>query len=171
MTKLPFRKSGKVVPWKFTVIYLGSCFPGKFLPTVKNRICCAKSVVKRLIDRALCQHKAERTFPWYSCIFCIAPIWDFENCAFDGYFLRLLKYPSTATSFPGLLVFSLFYFARLHLHRNEIILSLYLYRELNEEKLDIERQPHCLATERLRWTDRFSPKYVKMMHISLAQHA
>jgi len=101
MTKLPFRKSGKVGPWKFTVIYLGSCFPEdrKFLPTVKNRICCAKSVVKRLIDRVLCQHKAERTFPWYSCIFCIAPIWSFKvsiyrnlvpraSCLFAFFILR-----------------------------------------------------------------------------------
>ena len=43
----------KVLSWKTSVVYLGSCFSehGTTLVAVKHRICCAESVVKRLNDR------------------------------------------------------------------------------------------------------------------------
>ena len=43
----------KVLKWKVSVIYLGSCFSehGSTLVAVKHRICCAETVVKRLDER------------------------------------------------------------------------------------------------------------------------
>jgi len=54
LTNLPVIKLGDtVVPWKSSVVYLGSHFAedGKTLNAVKHRICCAESVVSRLNTR------------------------------------------------------------------------------------------------------------------------
>ena len=48
---------GKVLSWKSSVVYLGSCIAedGNTLSAVKHRICCAESVVKRLNARVFCR--------------------------------------------------------------------------------------------------------------------
>ena len=51
---LPVVKLGeKIIPWKSSVIYLGSLFTddGNSLAAVKHRICCAETIVKRLNPR------------------------------------------------------------------------------------------------------------------------
>ena len=48
---------GMILPWKKSVIYLGSCIAedGNTLAAIKHRICCAETVVKRLNARVFCR--------------------------------------------------------------------------------------------------------------------
>ena len=132
--------SGLVLPWKSSVIYLGSCFSedGKTLPVVKHRICCANTVVERLNNRVFCRRGVNAKLKGHfvdTAVFA-SLLYGLEHCAFsardrrclDGYFLRLAK-------------------RILHI-RYDYHLS---YAEA-EAKLDIERPSYRLARERLRWT-------------------
>ena len=132
--------SGVTIPWKSSVIYLGSCFAedGKTLPVLKHRICCANTVVERLNNRVFCRRGVNAKLKGHfldTAVFA-SLLYGLEHCAFstrdrrclDGYFLRLAK-------------------RILHLRYD-----YHLSYEEAEEKLNIERPSIRLARERLRWT-------------------
>ena len=93
----------KVLLWKTSVVYLGSCFSehGSTLVAVKHRICCAESVVKRLSDRVFQRRGVNSVLKGnfmdtavfssllYGLEHCAIGVRD--RCCLDGFFLRLAK--------------------------------------------------------------------------------
>ena len=130
----------KTLPWKSSVVYLGSRVSedGKTLVAIKHRICCAESVVKRLNDRVFQRRSVPSKLKGHFISLAVfaSLLYGLEHCAFgvrdrqclDGFFLRLAK-------------------RVLHL-RYDYHLS---YQEA-EERLGVERPSIRLAQERLRWT-------------------
>ena len=130
----------KVLPWKSSVVYLGSCFSehGSTLVAVKHRMCCAESVVKRLNDRVFQRRGVNSKLKGHfmSTAVFASLLYGLEHCAFgvrdrrclDGFFLRLAK-------------------RILHL-RYDYHLS---YQEA-EDRLGIQRPSVRLTQDRLRWT-------------------
>ena len=131
---------GKILSWKQSVVYLGSCFSehGITLVAVKHRICCAESVVNRLNDRVFQRRGVNSKLKGQfmdTAVFS-SLLYGLEHCAvgvrdqrcMNGFFLRLAK-------------------RVLHL-RYDYHLS---YQEA-EDKLGIQRPSVRLARERLRWT-------------------
>ena len=101
---LPVVKLGNfVVPWKSSVIYLGSLFSedGNTLSVVKHRICCAETIVKHLNPRVFRRRAVSNRLKGNfinSAVFA-SLLYGLQYCAFgkrevrclDGYFLRLAK--------------------------------------------------------------------------------
>ena len=78
---LPVVKLGDyIVPWKSSVIYLGSLFTedGSTLAAIKHRICCAEAIVKRLNPRVFrrraVSNKVKGQIHQHSNI-CFPPVW------------------------------------------------------------------------------------------------
>ena len=130
----------KVLPWKSSVIYLGSCIAedGNGLAALKHRICCAETVVKRLNDRVFKRRSVNNSLKGSfieSAVFA-SLLYGLEHCVFgvrerrciDGYFLRLAK---RVMHFP-------------HDHHLSYVVA--------ERLLGIQRPSSRLAMERLRWT-------------------
>ena len=138
---LPQIKLGEhIVPWKSSVVYLGSRFEehGSTLAAVKHRVCCAESVVKRLGPRvfrrkAVGGHLKGRFVS--SAVFA-SLLYGLQYCAFgkrdqrsiDGYYLRLVK-------------------RILHLPHD-----FHLSYVEAENRTGVRRPSLRLAKERLRWT-------------------
>ena len=131
---------GKIIKWKASVVYLGSCFSehASTLPALKHRISCAETVVKRLNIRVFKRKGVDSKLKGHflGTAVLASLLYGLEHCAFgvterrclDGYFLRLAK-------------------RMLHL-RHDYHLS---YQEA-EERLGVVRPSTRLAQERLRWT-------------------
>ena len=132
--------SDNVLPWKSSVVYLGSNFSedGSTIGAVKHRICCAESIVKRLNTRVFRRRAVSSQLKGNfidSAVFS-SLLYGLEHCAFgkrdqrclDGYFLRL---PKRVMRLP-----------------HEYHLS---YVEA-EHRLGVQRQSSRLRRERLRWT-------------------
>ena len=139
-TTLPIVKLGEtVLPWKTSVIYLGSLFTedGSSLAATKHRICCAETVVKRLNPRVFrrrgVSNRLKGRFVGSAVIASL--LYGLQHCAFgkreqrslDGYFLRLAK---RVRRLPH--DFHLSYIAA-------------------ERSLGVKRPSTILARERLRW--------------------
>ena len=130
----------QVIPWKSSVVYLGSRFAehGNSLSAIKHRICCAESVVTRLNNRVFKRRaitgKTKGLFVstavlaslLYGLQYCCISKRD-QRCL-DGYYLRLVK-------------------RILHLPHN-----FHLSYEEAEQRTDVERPSFRLRRERLRWT-------------------
>ena len=131
---------GRVLPWKTSVVYLGSRIAedGNALAAIKHRICCAETVVKRLNARVLQRRginsKLKGHFIGSAVIASL--LYGLEHCAFgvrerrclDGFFLRLAK-------------------RVLHLRYD-----YHLSYEEAEQRLGIVRPSVRLTADRLRWT-------------------
>ena len=130
----------KILPWKPTVVYLGSCIAeyGNALAAVKHRICCAESVVKRLNRRVFSRRAISNNLKGNfieSAVFA-SLLYGLEHCAFgvrdqrclDGFFLRLAK-------------------RVMHLRYDH-----HLSYVDAEKQLGVQRPSIRLANERLRWT-------------------
>ena len=101
---LPVVKLGdKILPWKSSVVYLGSLFSedGNTLSVVKHRICCAETIVKRLSPRVFRRRAVSNLLKGNfvnSAVFA-SLLYGLQYCAIgkreerclDGYFLRLAK--------------------------------------------------------------------------------
>ena len=128
---MPVVKLGDyVVPWKSSVVYLGSRFTedNSTIAALKHRICCAESIVKRLGPRlfrrrAIGGHLKGQFIS--SAVFA-SLLYGMQYCAFgrrvqrclDGFYLRLAKgsYPWIAHAWIAyLVVLTLFSIA----HRSE----------------------------------------------------
>ena len=140
-TLLPIVTIGdKVLKWKASVIYLGSCFSehGVTLVAVKHRICCAESVVKCLNERVFQRRGVNSLLKGYFIEIAVfsSLLYGLEHCAvrvldkrcIDGFFLRLAK-------------------RVLHLRYD-----YHLSYEEAETRLGVRRPSTRLAKERLRWT-------------------
>ena len=137
---LPIVKLGElVIPWKSSVIYLGSLFAedGNTLAAVKHRICCADTIVKRLNPRVFRRRAVGKRLKGRfvnSAVFA-SLLYGLQHCAFgkreqrclDGYFLRLAKRVMR----------------RPH--------NFHLSYTAAEESLGVKRPSALLAKERLRW--------------------
>ena len=139
-TTLPTVKLGEtVIPWKSSVIYLGSLFreDGSSLAATKHRICCAETVVKRLNTRVFRRRGVSNRLKgrFVSSAVTASLLYGLQHCAFgkreqrslDGYFLRLAK--------------------RLMRLPHDFHLS-YIAAE---RSLGVKRPSTILARERLRW--------------------
>ena len=138
---LPEIKLGEhIVPWKTSVVYLGSRFTedGSVLAAVKHRVCCAESVVKRLNAHVFCRrvvggHLKGRFVS--SAVFA-SLLYGLQYCAIgkrdqrclDGFYLRLVK-------------------RILHLPHD-----FHLSYVEAENRTGVKRPSLRLAKERLRWT-------------------
>ena len=140
-TLLPIVTVGdKVLKWKASVIYLGSCFSehGITQVAVKHRICCAESVVKRLNERVFQRRGVGSLLKGHFIDIAVfsSLLYGLEHCAvrvqdrrcIDGFFLRLAK-------------------RVLHLRYD-----YHLSYEEAETRLGIRRPSARLTQERLRWT-------------------
>ena len=128
-----------IVPWKSSVVYLGSRFAEdcSTLSTVKHRICCAESVVTRLNPRVFRRRAVDQLLKgqFISSAVFASLLYGLQYCAFskrdqrclDGYYLRLVK--------------------RVCFLSHDYHLS---YEEA-EQRVGVERPSHRLARERLRW--------------------
>lgn len=130
----------KILPWKRSVIYLGSCIAddGNALKALKHRICCAETVVKRLNKRVFSRRaidvKLKGSFI-ESAVFA-SLLYGLELCSFgirerrclDGYFLKLAK---RVMGLP---------------------FDFHLSYVEAERRLGVRRPSIRLAMERLRWT-------------------
>ena len=137
---LPIVKLGElVIPWKSSVIYLGSLFAedGNTLAAVKHRICCADTIVKRLNPRVFRRRAVGKRLKGRfvnSAVFA-SLLYGLQHCAFgkreqrclDGYFLRLAKRVMR----------------RPH--------NFHLSYTAAVESLGVKRPSALLAKERLRW--------------------
>ena len=137
---LPIVKLGElVIPWKSSVIYLGSLFAedGNTLAAVKHRICCADTIVKRLNPRVFRRRAVGKRLKGRfvnSAVFA-SLLYGLQHCAFgkreqrclDGYFLRLAK---RVMRLPH---------------------NFHLSYTAAEESLGVKRPSALLAKERLRW--------------------
>ena len=138
---LPVIKLGDhVLPWKTSVIYLGSLFreDGNVLAAIKHRICCAESIVDRLNVRVFrpraITHAIKGMF-MSSAIFA-SLLYGLQYCAvgkreqmcLDGYFLRLAK---RVMNLPH---------------------DYHLAYSVAEQRLGLVRPSQRLEQERLRWT-------------------
>ena len=93
----------QVLPWKSSVTYLGSLFAedGNTLSTVRHRICCAESIVKRLNTRVFRRRAITNVLKgkFISSAVFASLLYGLQYCAFgkreqrclDGYFLHLAK--------------------------------------------------------------------------------
>ena len=138
---LPVIKLGDyVVPWKQSVVYLGSRFAedGSTLAAIKHRICCAETVVKRLGPRVLRRRAVNGHLKGKflnSAVFA-SLTYGLQHCAIsmrdlrcmDGYYQRLVK--------------------RVLFLPHDFHLS---YEEA-ETRIGIGRPSQQLAKNRLRWT-------------------
>ena len=137
---LPVVKLGDtVIPWKSSVIYLGSLFAedGNSLAAVKHRICCAETIVKRLYPRVFrrraVNNRLKGNFVGSAVIASL--LYGLQHCSFgkreqrclDGYFLRLAK---RVMRLPH---------------------DFHLSYAVAEERLGVKRPSTLLAKERLRW--------------------
>ena len=134
------RLGDTIVPWKSSVVYLGSRFSedGRTLSAIKHRICCAESVVTRLNTRVFrrkaVHHHLKGLFV-QSAVFA-SLTYGLQYCAvskrdrrcLDGYYLRLIK--------------------RICLLPHDYHLS---YEEA-VVRSGVERPSLKLTRERLRWT-------------------
>ena len=138
---LPEIKLGDhIVPWKASVVYLGSRFTedGSTLAALKHRICCAESVVTRLNKRVFRRRTVGGKLKgqFISSAVFASLLYGLQYCAFgkrdqrclDGYYLRLVK-------------------RVLHLPHDH-----HLSYEEAEERTGVERPSMRLSKERLRWT-------------------
>jgi len=129
-----------VVPWKSSVVYLGSHFAedGKTLNAVKHRICCAESVVSRLNTRVFRRREVgyHPKGQFVSSAVFSSLLYGLQYCSFskrdqrclDGYYLRLVKRIC-------------FLLHDYHLSYEEAV-----------ERVGVERPSHRLSKERLQWT-------------------
>ena len=129
-----------VLPWKTSVIYLGSLFreDGNVFAAIKHRICCAESIVDRLSVRVFrpraITHAIKGMF-MSSAIFA-SLLYGLQYCAvgkreqmcLDGYFLRLAK---RVMNLPH---------------------DYHLAYSVAEQRLGVVRPSQRLEQERLRWT-------------------
>ena len=130
----------KVLKWKVSVVYLGSCFSehGTTLVAVKHRICCAETVTKRLNERVFQRRGVNSLLKGHFIDIAVfaSLLYGLEHCSIrvqdrrclDGFFLRLAK-------------------RVLHLRYD-----YHLSYEEAETRLGIQRPSARLARERLRWT-------------------
>ena len=101
---LPVVKLGEyVVPWKTSVLYLGSRFTedGSTIAALKHRICCAESIVKRLAPRVFRRRAigGHLKGQFVSSAVFASLLYGMQYCAFgkrdqrclDGFYLRLVK--------------------------------------------------------------------------------
>ena len=137
---LPVVKLGKkIIPWKSSVIYLGSLFTddGNSLAAVKHRICCAETIVKRLNPRVFRRRAVNNRLKgkFVGSAVVASLLCGLQHCSFgererrclDGYFLRLAK-------------------RVMHLSHD-----FHLSYTVAEERLGVKRPSTLLAKERLRW--------------------
>ena len=137
---LPVVKLGdQTIPWKSSVIYLGSLFAedGNSLAAVKHRICCAETIVKRLYPRVFrrraINNRLKGNFVGSAVIASL--LYGLQHCSFgkreqrclDGYFLCLAK---RVMRLPH---------------------DFHLSYVVAEERLGVKRPSTLLAKERLRW--------------------
>ena len=138
---LPEIKLGEhIVPWKTSVVYLGSRFTedGSVLAAVKHRVCCAESVVKRLNARVFCRRAVGGHLKgrFVSSAVFASLLYGLQYCAIgkrdqrclDGFYLRLVK-------------------RILHLPHD-----FHLSYVEAENRTGVKRPSLRLAKERLRWT-------------------
>ena len=139
--QLPVIKLGEtVVPWKTSVVYLGSRFVEdcRTLPSVKHRICCAESVITRLNSRVFKRRAVDQKLKGHfisSAVFA-SLLYGLQYCAFskrdqrciDGFYLRLVK---RVCHLP---------------------FDYHLSYEEAAKRVGVERPSFRLARERLRWT-------------------
>ena len=138
---LPIVKLGEyVVPWKASVVYLGSRFTedGSTIAALKHRICCAESIVKRLGPRVFKRRAigGHLKGQFVSSAVFASLLYGMQYCAFgkrdqrclDGYYLRLAK-------------------RILHLPHD-----FHLSYPDAERLTGVARPSSRLAKERLRWT-------------------
>ena len=131
---------GRILPWKQSVIYLGSCVTehGDTLAALKHRICCAETVIKRLDKRVFSRRNIDAKLKGHfidSAVFS-SLLYGLEHCAIgprdqrclDGFFLRLAK-------------------RVLHLP-----FDYHLSYVEAERSLGVTRPSTRLQRERLRWT-------------------
>ena len=130
----------KIIPWKASVIYLGSLFAedGNTLAAIKHRVCCAETIVKRLNERVFRRRSisirlkgrflgsAVMASLLYGLQYCAAGKRD-HRCL-DGYFLRLAK---RVMRLPH---------------------DFHLSYAVAEDRLGVNKPSDILAKERLRWT-------------------
>ena len=101
---LPVIKLGDhVIPWKSSVTYLGSLFTedNSTLAAAKHRICCAESIVKRLMPRVFSRRSINGALKgqFVSSAVFASLLYGLQYCSFgkreqrciDGYYLRLAK--------------------------------------------------------------------------------
>ena len=137
---LPVVKLGeKIIPWKSSVIYLGSLFTddGNSLAAVKHRICCAETIVKRLNPRVFRRRAVNNRLKgkFVGSAVIASLLYGWQHCSFgkreqrclDGYFLRLAK---RVMRLPH---------------------DFHLSYTVAEERLGVKRPSTLLAKERLRW--------------------
>ena len=137
---LPVVKLGeKIIPWKSSVIYLGSLFTddGNSLAAVKHRICCAETIVKRLNPRVFRRRAVNNRLKgkFVGSAVIASLLYGLQHCSFgkreqrclDGYFLRLAK---RVMRLPH---------------------DFHLSYTVAEERLGVKRPSTLLAKERLRW--------------------
>ena len=137
---LPVVKLGeKIIPWKSSVIYLGSLFTddGNSLAAVKHHICCAETIVKRLNPRVFRRRAVNNRLKgkFVGSAVIASLLYGLQHCSFgkreqrclDGYFLRLAK---RVMRLPH---------------------DFHLSYTVAEERLGVKRPSTLLAKERLRW--------------------
>jgi hypothetical protein len=137
---LPIVKLGEtVIPWKSSVIYLGSLFAedGSSLAATKHRICCAETVVKRLNARVFRRRAVGNRLKgrFVGSAVVASLLYGLQHCAFgkrkqrclDGYFLRLAK---RVMRLPH---------------------NFHLSYTAAENALGVKRPSTTLARDRLRW--------------------
>ena len=130
----------KVIPWKSSVVYLGSRFAehGGTLSAIKHRICCAETVVTRLNNRVFKRRSINGKIKgqFVSSAVLASLLYGLQYCSIskrdqrclDGYYLRLVK-------------------RILHLPHD-----FHLSYEEAEERINVGRPSLQLRRERLRWT-------------------
>ena len=129
----------KIIPWKSSVMYLGSLFAedGNTLAAFKHRICCAEAIVKRLNPRVFHRRSVSNQLKGKfvnSAVFA-SLLYGLQYCApgkrelrcLDGYFLLLAK---RVMRLPH---------------------DFHLSYAVAEERLGVRRPSAVLAKERLRW--------------------
>ena len=129
----------KILPWKASVIYLGSLFAedGSTLAAIKHRICCAETIVKKLNPRVFRRRAVNNKLKGkfvnsavlasllYGLQYCA--VGKRENRCLDGYFLLLAK---RVMRLPH---------------------DFHLAYSVAEERLGMQRPSKLLGKERVRW--------------------
>ena len=138
--RLPVVKLGDmIIPWKPSVIYLGSLFSedGSTLAAIKHRICCAETIVKRLNPRVFRRRAVSNQLKGkfvntavfasllYGLQYCAAG--KREHRCLDGYFLLLAK---RVMRLPH---------------------DFHLAYAVAEQRLGVHRPSILLGKERVRW--------------------
>ena len=140
MNTLPVVKLGdKVIPWKSSVIYLGSLFTedNNTLAAIKHRICCAETIVRRLNPRVFRRRSVGNQLKgrFVNTAVFASLLYGLQYCAsgkreircLDGYFLLLAK---RVMRLPH---------------------DFHLSYAVAEQRLGLKRPSVLLAKERLRW--------------------